>query len=139
MTRRYLSKEGCSIMTKQVVETDMAPGAIGPYSQAVISNGLIFVSGQIALDPDSGEVVSASLGAQARRVLGNLKAIIEAAGSTMDKVLKTTVYMTDLSAFGDVNEIYGEYFSKPYPARATVEVSALPKGVLVEIDAIASL
>ena len=126
-------------MTKQVIDTGGAPGAIGPYSQAVISNGLIFVSGQIALNPISGEVVSVSLVAQTRRVLDNLKAIIEAAGSTMDKVLKTTIYMTDLSGFGELNEVYGEYFSEPYPARATVEVSSLPKGVLVEIDCVASI
>lgn len=126
-------------MEKKAVNTDNAPGAIGPYSQAVISNGLVFVSGQIALDPASGEVVSDSLAVQTRRVLDNLKAIVEAAGSTMDKVLKTTIYMTDLAGFSEVNEIYGEYFSEPYPARATVEVSALPKGVLVEVDCVASI
>ncbi len=127
-------------MVKQVVRTDNAPAAIGPYSQAVISNGMVFVSGQIALDASSGEVVGDTLDIQTRRVLDNLKAVVEAAGSSMDKVIKTTVYMTDLSAFNELNGIYAEYFfNEPYPARATVEVSALPKDVLVEIDAVASI
>lgn len=127
-------------MVKQVVRTDNAPAAIGPYSQAVISNGMVFVSGQIALDASSGEVVGDTLDLQTRRVLDNLKAVVEAAGSSMDKVIKTTVYMTNLSGFDELNGIYAEYFSnEPHPARATVEVSALPKGVLVEIDAVASI
>ena len=127
-------------MVKQVVCTDNAPAAIGPYSQAVISNGMVFVSGQIALDAASGEVVGDTLDVQTRRVLDNLKAVVEAAGSSMDKVIKTTVYMTDLSGFNEFNGIYAEYFpNEPHPARATVEVSALPKGVLVEIDAVASI
>lgn len=122
---------------KAEIRSDGAPAAIGPYSQGVSSSGFVFISGQIPLDPASGEVVSGSVGIQTRRVLENLKALLEEAALTMDSVVKTTVYMTDLAEFTAMNEVYAEYFTEPYPARATVEVKALPKGVAVEIDAVA--
>jgi len=125
-------------MPKHVVATDRAPRAIGPYSQATIVSGLVFCSGQIPLDPTTGEMVGASdVRAQARRVMENLKAIIEAAGSSMDRVARCTIYLTDLGDFAAVNEIYGSFFTGPPPARATVQVAGLPKGAMVEIDAIA--
>lgn len=126
-------------MNKKIVETSNAPSAIGPYSQAVISNGLVFVSGQIPLDPNSGEVIAGGIDVQAKRVMENLKMILRAADVEFDSVVKTNIYLTDLDDFNVVNEIYGEYFSKPYPARATVEVSKLPKDVLIEIDLIAQV
>ena len=124
-------------MDKEAISSPGAPGAIGPYSQAVMAGGVLFLSGQIPLDPDSGLVVGGGIAAQTSRVLDNLAAVLKAADLTMDDVVKTTVYMKDLSAFAAMNEVYGEYFSEPYPARATVEVSALPKDVDVEIDAVA--
>lgn len=123
-------------MTIKTINTDRAPAAIGPYSQAVVAGGLLFVSGQIPLDPQTGEVVSGGVPAQAKQVLENMKAVVEAAGSGMDKVVKVTIYITDMNQFAIVNEIYGTYFSAPFPARACVEVSKLPKGVEVEMDAI---
>lgn len=129
---------------KKAVETKHAPSAIGPYSQAVLSDGLLFVSGQIPLDPQSGEVVAGGIDVQVKRVMENLKMILMEAGdgsgdndSVFDGVLKTTIYLTDLSNFAEVNEVYSEYFTEPYPARATVEVSGLPKDVLIEIDLVA--
>ncbi len=125
---------------KKAVETQHAPSAIGPYSQAVLSEGLLFVSGQIPLDPQSGEVVAGGIDVQVTRIMENLKMILMEAGasdSVFDGVLKTTIYLTDLSNFAKVNEVYAEYFTEPYPARATVEVSKLPKDVLIEIDLIA--
>ena len=125
-------------MAKKVeIKSDHAPAAIGPYSQAISSGGFVFLSGQIPLDPASGEVVAGSVSIQTRRVLENLKAVLEEAGLTLSSVVKTTVYMADLSDFTEMNEVYGGYFTEPYPARATVEVKALPKGVAVEIDAVA--
>jgi 2-iminobutanoate/2-iminopropanoate deaminase len=118
------------------VQTSKAPSAIGPYSQGVKAGGFLFVSGQIPLVPESGELVTAGAPEQARQVLKNLRAIIEAGGASMADVVKTTVYLTSLSDFAGVNEVYAEFFSEPYPARATIEVSSLPKGVDVEIDAI---
>ncbi len=126
-------------MTKKAVKTQDAPGAIGPYSQAVIAGGLVYVSGQIPINPETGEVVTASLAEQTRRVLENIKAVLARAGREMDDVVKTTVYLTDLAAFSEMNRVYGEFFNEPYPARATVEVSKLPKDVDVEIDAVACL
>lgn len=123
-------------MGSKEVKTSSAPAAIGPYSQAVIAGGFLFASGQIPIDPASGELVAGSSAEQARQVLKNLQAVVEAGGAQMRDVVKTTVYLTDLSDFAEVNEVYGEFFSEPYPARATVEVSSLPKGVAVEIDAI---
>ncbi|MBW2417511.1 MAG: reactive intermediate/imine deaminase [Deltaproteobacteria bacterium] len=120
------------------VRTIGAPEPVGPYSQAVVLDGIVFLSGQIPLDPESGEMVGGEIEDQARRVLANLRAVLEAAGSSMAQVLKTTVYLTDLSLFPRVNAVYAEHFgSDPAPARATVEVSALPLGAGIEIDAIA--
>jgi len=124
-------------MKKEIVSTKDAPAAIGPYSQAIKAAGLVFISGQIPLDPASGEIAGNSIEAQTERVMKNLEAVLKAAGSDLDKVIKTTIYLTDLSDFAVVNEIYGSYFNDAPPARATVEVSGLPKGVKVEIDAIA--
>jgi len=124
---------------RQPVHTDMAPAAIGPYSQAVRAGSLLFVSGQIPLDPATGEVVEGDVAAQTHRVMHSLGAILDAAGAGFDRVVKTTIYLTDLGDFGRVNEVYGSYFSQPAPARATLQVAALPKGVSVEIDAIAHL
>ena len=124
--------------SKEAISTSEAPAAIGPYSQAVSAGGFLFLSGQIPIEPTTGETVTGSVSIQTRRVLENLKAVLEEAGLTTDSVVKTTVYMTDLSEFAAMNEVYAEYFTEPYPARATVEVRALPKGVAVEMDAVAA-
>ncbi|OGP13791.1 MAG: reactive intermediate/imine deaminase [Deltaproteobacteria bacterium GWA2_54_12] len=124
-------------MNKKEIKTQRAPKAIGPYSQGVSIGRHLFLSGQIPIEPLSGELVTGSIEAQTRQVLKNLQGVLEEAGATMRDVVKTTVYLKDLSAFAEMNAIYGEFFTDPYPARATVEVSALPKGALVEIDAIA--
>ena len=126
-------------MSIHPIQTDQAPAAIGHYSQAVAANGMLYASGQIPLAPATGEVVSGGLTAQPKQVLENLKAVVEAAGSELSKVVKVTIYLTDMKQFSVVNEIYGSYFSAPFPARACVEVSELPKGVEVEMDAIAQL
>ncbi len=114
-----------------------APAAIGPYSQAIRAGDLLFVSGQIPLDPATGQIVSGEVAAQTERVILNLRAILEAAGSSFADVVKTTVYLTDLAQFADVNEVYARFFEPPFPARATVQVAALPRGAQVEIDVIA--
>lgn len=119
------------------VATDKAPRAIGPYSQAVRAGNTLFVSGQIPVDPASGTAPVGGIKAQAQQALLNLRRIIEAGGFTLKEVVKTTVYLKNISDFNDMNGVYAEFFASPYPARATVEVSQLPKGVLVEIDAIA--
>jgi len=124
-------------MTKQAIKTERAPAAIGPYSQAVQSGDLVFLSGQIPLDPVSGELVSGDIEAQARRVLDNLRAVLAAAGCSFQDVVKTTIYLVDLADFAAVNAVYASYFSGDPPARATLQVAALPKGARVEIDAIA--
>jgi len=116
-----------------------APAAIGPYSHAVRAGSLLFCSGQIALDADSGELVGATPAEQARRCLENLQAVCAAAGATLDDAVRCTVYMTDLAAFSDVNEAYGEFFATDPPARVAIGVAALPKGAQVEIDAIVAL
>ena len=127
-------------MPKHVVATDHAPRAIGPYSQAIVANGLVFCSGQIALDPKSQQIVGAGdVRVQAEQVMQNLKAVLDAAGSSMDRVVRCTIYLTDLADFAAVNEIYGWFFPNESPARATVQVAGLPKGAMVEIDAIATL
>ena len=123
---------------KKVISTAEAPKAIGPYSQAIEAGGFIFVSGQIPLIPATGEIVEGSVEVQTARVLENLKAILEAAGSSMEDVVKTTVYITNMDDFAKVNGIYGQYFQENPPARVCVEVSKLPKGALVEIDVIAA-
>jgi len=124
-------------MKKEAITTDNAPKTIGPYSQAVKVNDFIFVSGQIPIDPHTDEVTKGDIVEQTRQVLKNIGSILVAAGSSLKDVVKTTVYMKDLSKFGEMNQIYGEFFTVPFPARATVEVSNLPKGVDVEIDAVA--
>ncbi|HXX64823.1 MAG TPA: RidA family protein [Bacteroidota bacterium] len=124
-------------MNKTVVSTPNAPGAIGPYSQAVATqNGLLFTAGQIPINPANGEISSADIRTQTRQVLENLKAILEAGGSDLARVVKTTVYLKDLGDFAAMNEVYGEYFRDSPPARSTVEVSRLPRDVRVEIDAV---
>lgn len=124
-------------MTKAAIATPDAPGAIGPYSQAVRAGGMVFVSGQIPLDPATGELVQGGVDAQAARVVENLRAILRAAGCDFGDVVKTTIFLTDLAHFTAVNAVYGKAFAQPFPARATVQVAALPKGALVEIEAIA--
>ena len=124
---------------KKQVNTSSAPAAIGPYSQGVIAGNLLFVSGQIPINPADGSLVSDSLESQANQVFENLRAIIQEAGTSFEYVLKLTIYLTDLENFAAVNKVMENYFSQPYPARATVEVSRLPKDVEVEIDAIVEL
>ncbi|MBM4251895.1 MAG: RidA family protein [Deltaproteobacteria bacterium] len=126
-------------MTKAIVETKLAPAAIGPYSQAVRAGSLLYVSGQIPLDPQTGELVGSDIESQTRRVLDNLAAILKAGSSGLEHVIKTTIYLQDMQQFQKVNEIYGSYFKPPYPARATVEVARLPRNVQVEIDCIAQV
>ena len=123
-------------MTKEIISTKNAPQAIGPYSQAVKAGNLMFISGQIPLDPKTGDLVSQSIEDQAKQVLENVKSICEAAGCSLDDIIKISIFLTDLSNFAVVNDMMKEYFSEPYPARATVEVSGLPLGVNVEIEAI---
>jgi 2-iminobutanoate/2-iminopropanoate deaminase len=122
---------------REVVSTKDAPQAIGPYSQAIKANGLVFTSGQIAIDPTSQQVVAGEVAAQTDRVLRNLSEILEAAGSGLGKVVRCTVFLKSMNDFAAMNEVYGKYFSSAPPARSTVEVARLPKDVLVEIDVIA--
>jgi 2-iminobutanoate/2-iminopropanoate deaminase len=124
---------------KQIISTDRAPKAIGPYSQAVISNGWVFLSGQIPLDPASGQIVDGDIAAQTVRVFENLKAVLEAAGSSLDRVVKTTVFLKDMGEFARMNEVYATYFPANAPARSTVEAARLPRDVRVEIDCIAEV
>lgn len=123
-------------MPRQPVHSDNAPAAIGPYSQAVRAGNTVFCSGQIPLDPATGELVDGDIGVQARRAFDNLKAVCAAAGGSFDDIVRLGLYLTDLGQFGAVNEVMAGYFSAPYPARATVEVSALPKGAAFEVDAV---
>ena len=122
---------------KEVISTAHGPKAIGPYSQAIRANGFIFISGQVAFDPSTGNLVEGDIAAQTDRVMKNLKAIVEAAGSTLDQVVKTTVFLKDMNEFTKMNEVYGKYFAAAPPARATVEVARLPRDVRVEIELIA--
>jgi len=124
-------------MKIEEVVTKEAPSAIGPYSQAVRAGGFVFISGAIPLEPDTGEVITGGIEAQTRRVLKNLKAVLAGAGLGLADVVKTTVYLSDMSLFTEMNSVYGEFFSPPYPARATVEVARLPKDVALEIEAVA--
>jgi 2-iminobutanoate/2-iminopropanoate deaminase len=121
------------------VETNGAPAAIGPYSQAIVAGGLVFCSGQIALDPHSGQVVHGDVAAQTRQVLANLEAVLKAAGSSLAKVVKCTVYLKSMDEFAEMNAAYSAVFGNTRPARATVEVARLPRDVRVEIDAIATV
>jgi 2-iminobutanoate/2-iminopropanoate deaminase len=123
----------------ETVATDRGPKAIGPYSQAVRANGFVFLSGQIALDPKTQQVVEGDVATQTERVLENLKGVVEAAGASLQSVVKTTVFLADMKDFAAMNEVYGRYFPKNPPARSTVEVSKLPRNVRVEIDLIALL
>ena len=121
------------------LQTDMAPAAIGPYSQAVVANGLLFTAGQIPLDPVSGQVVEGDIVAQTEQVLRNLAAVLGAAGTSWTEVVRTTVFLTDMRDFPRMNEVYARVMGDARPARSTVQVSALPRGVLVEIDLIAAI
>ena len=124
---------------KQVIQTSAAPAAIGPYSQAIRSGSLLFCSGQIPLDPTTMEIVSDDVAEQAHQVFLNLSAVAEAAGSSLDAAVKLTIFLTDLGDFAVVNDIMSKYFKEPYPARATIQVSALPKAAQVEVEAILAL
>ena len=122
---------------KKEIKTEKAPKAIGPYSQAIVANGFIFASGQIPIDPSTGKLSTGTIEEQTRLVLNNLKAVLEAAGSSFDKVVKCTVFLQNMDDFSRMNAVYGEFFKPPYPARAAVQVARLPKDVKVEIEAIA--
>ena len=126
-------------MAKMVVQTSQAPEAVGAYSQAISANGLIFCSGQVAIDPDTGELVGGSVADQTSRALENLSIVLEAAGTALPHVLKVTAYLADMNDFPEFNEAYARYFSNDPPARATIGVSGLPKGALVEIECVAQV
>ena len=126
-------------MTKEIIFTENAPKAIGPYSQAVKSGGFLFVSGQVALNPSTGDLMNSSIEEQAEQVIKNLSAICKAANTNLSNIVKLTIYITDMSDFSIVNNAMERHFESPYPARATVEVSALPLGVNVEMDAVVGL
>lgn len=123
----------------RIIATPNAPAAIGPYSQAVVSNGFAFLSGQIPLDPATGQLIAGDIAAQTERVIENLKAVLEASGSSLAQVVKTTVYLKDMGEFARMNEVYARYFPADPPARATVEAARLPRDVRVEIDCIATV
>ncbi len=123
-------------MDRQVISTGSAPAAIGPYSQAVRAGGVVYLSGQIALDPATGQLVEGGVGAQAHRAFRNLKAVCEAAGGGLDQCVKLTLFLTDLSSFSVVNDVMKDYFAAPFPARSTVGVASLPRGALFEVEAI---
>ncbi len=123
-------------MSHQIIHTDRAPAAIGPYSQAVKAGNTVYFSGQIPLDPASGEIVGGGIEAQARQAFDNLKAVAEAAGGSLDRIARLGLYLTDLGEFAKVNAVMQDYFAAPFPARSTIEVSALPKGAGFEVDAV---
>lgn len=124
-------------MAKQLIKTDKAPAPIGPYNQAIKANGLVFVSGQVALDPASGELQTDTIQAETHQVMKNLQGVLDEAKITLEHVVKTNIYLSDMSLFAQVNEVYGSYFKGDYPARETVAVKGLPRGVNVEISVIA--
>ena len=126
-------------MSKKVVSTTSAPGAVGPYSQAIVSNGLVFCSGQIPLDPASGELVGGTIADQTRRCMENLSAVLEAAGSSLGNVVKVTAFLTDMGDFPEFNDAYAGFFGDEPPARATFAVAALPKGAAVEVECVAHM
>ena len=126
-------------MEIRTIQTDKAPGAIGPYSQGVVANGFLFTAGQIAIDPATGQIVAGDVAAQTERVMANLAAVLTEAGASWSNVVKTTVFLHDMGDFPVVNEVYGRALGEARPARSTVQVAALPRGVLVEIDAIVAL
>ena len=126
-------------MSLKTIQTEKAPAAIGPYSQGIIANGFLFTAGQIALDPSTGQIVGGDVVSQAERVMTNLEGVLAAAGVTWSDVVKTTVYLHDMNDFPRVNEVYARALGSARPARSTVQVAGLPRGVLVEIDAIAAL
>lgn len=126
-------------MDKRIVSTNNAPAAIGPYSQAVAANGFVFCSGQLPIDPATGELASGGAAGQAEQALKNLAAVLEAAGTSLSRVLKTTCFLADMADFAAFNAVYAKYFSADFPARSTFQVAALPKGVLVEVEAVAAL
>jgi reactive intermediate/imine deaminase len=128
-----------STMQRQIIQTDAAPKAIGPYSQAVRVGDTVYVSGQIPLDPATGALVSGDIEAEIRRVLENLQAIVQAAGGSLRQVVKVTVFLTDLAHFAAVNQLMATYFSEPYPARAAIGVAALPRGARIEMECVLSL
>lgn len=123
-------------MSRQIIHTDSAPAAIGPYSQAVKAGTTVYLSGQIPLDPATMELVSDDVAAQARQVFNNLAAVCDAAGGSLGKIVRVGIYLTDLARFAEVNAVMAEFFDAPYPARSTIEVSALPRGARVEVDAV---
>lgn len=133
----FCTKERSNPMKKEI-KTNKAPQAIGPYSQAIEANGFVFVSGQIALDPSTGKLIQGGIKEQTQQALANVKAILEESGSSLEKVAKCTVFLKDLNDYGSMNEVYGKFFSAPYPARAAVQVARLPKDVKVEIEAMAT-
>lgn len=126
-------------MMREVVNTNNAPAAIGPYSQAIKIGSLVFTSGQIPIDPATGEIVPGDVEAQTEQVLKNLEAVLVAAGSSLDKVVKTTLFIKDMNSFASINEVYAGFFQEAPPARSTVEVARLPKDVLIEIEAVAEI
>ncbi len=126
-------------MEKREVKTENAPAPVGPYSQAVIAGGFVFCSGQIALDPRTGTIVGNDIESETKQVMENLKAVLESAGSSFDRVVKTTIFLKNMDDFARANEVYGRYFGEIPPARSTVEVVKLPKGASVEIDCLALL
>jgi 2-iminobutanoate/2-iminopropanoate deaminase len=134
-----IASNGRSRFMKKEVKTDKAPKAIGPYSQAIIANGFVFVSGQIPIDPTTGELNTGSIEDQARQVLRNLAAVLEAAGSSLDHVVKAGVFLADMNDFARMNAVYGEFFKTPFPARAAVQAARLPKDVRIEIEVVAVL
>jgi 2-iminobutanoate/2-iminopropanoate deaminase len=126
-------------MKKEIVSTQKAPGAVGPYSQAVKCGNMVYTAGQVAINPETGQMVEGGIKEQTHQVFANLKAVLEAAGTSLENVVKATVFITDMEKFGEVNEVYAQYFTGDFPARSCIEVGKLPKDALVEIEVIAAL